>query len=203
LTAGVTQYAQIANAVSAQLPRIAEFLQTSSLLTDWIRDFDMASIRFSGDCLVYDGIAYTQEELAAELDQEICAYEQVREKKSLKDHADDFKAKIWVLLLVLNLIWSLPEAQERVDWFADNVPKIVERFEQSDIAIGVFAYTVSESTPLRGTPSGDGKILKRLPIETALKILSDKPRWFEIEYTIDDDTVIVGWVSKRSVEVGE
>ena len=200
LTAGIAQYAQIANAVSAQLPRIVEFLQTPSPLTDWIRDFDMSSVRFNGDCLVYDGIEYTQEELAVELEQEIYAYEQGNE---LKDRVVEFKSKLWLLFLVISLIWSLPEAQERAEWFAENVQKIVEMFEQNDVAVEVFAYTISESVPLRDAPSGDGKILKRLPIETVLRVLSDKPRWFEIEYTADDDTVIIGWVSKRSVEVGK
>ena len=39
-----------------------------------------------------------------------------------------------------------------------------------------------------------------LPYDTPLEIIADIPRWYQVKYTKEDGTEIIGWISKISVE---
>jgi hypothetical protein len=177
-----------------------------STLKEWnriIADFDWSSISVNNGSIIYSGIEYSPEDIEQELLTETAILKTVRKKKSLKKLYEECKEKLWLVLFLLSLIISIPEIFQGIEWFSDKFENVFVEFNQTEDAFEFIVYTVVESTPLRAEPNGKGKIEKRLRIETELRIISDIPRWYEVEYTLEDGTKIIGWVSKRSVEISE
>lgn len=56
---------------------------------------------------------------------------------------------------------------------------------------------------MRETANAKGKIIVSIPYDSALEIIDDIPRWYQVKYIDDVGNEYSGWISKICVEKGE
>ena len=183
----------IASHMDSALSHLASF-DTSIL--EAARLFDFSGIEVHDDGVItYDGVEYGSEEIAAVLDTQI----DIAKKTTLREKFESFQQRIWLLLLVLNIIMFLPQVPETVEFYCDTVAQIQELcVERSRIC-----FTIKERSVLREEASSTAARILYLPYDTPLEIVADIPRWYQVKYTDEEGTEIIGWISKISVEKEE
>ena len=160
------------------------------------KDFDWSTVEFKEDDVIsYDGTDYSPSDLAAELDSQISGVQNA--KPSLQERVDQWKKNWWLLLMIINLIWTLPEVPEKIEFYRDAVSHIQEMYaDRPEVC-----YTIKENSVLRKEPSSNADRLCSLLYDTPLEILDDVPRWYQVKYTDPNGFETIGWISKISVEM--
>ena len=146
------------------------------------------------DILSYNGVQYTPDALHSELEQQVALAKS--DKASLRARFEELKQKLWLVLLLLNLILLLPDIPEKVEFYHEIVSQALDiTREKSRIC-----FTINERSYLREDPNSGARIILVLRYDTPLEILDDIPRWYKVKYTREDGSEEVGWISKISVD---
>lgn len=183
--------------ISEQLKRtIDNFKAVNISAFSELPSFDFSKFKvISEEVISYDGIEYSGNELATELDDQIKAIKEI--KPTLREKLQALKQRLWLLTLILNLILFLPEIPEKVEFYRNTVLQLEEVAEEKRS----ICFTIKEKSILREEPKSDSLCILSLPYDTALKIIETIPRWYKVEYVDGDGEQIIGWISKICVEI--
>ena len=183
-------------ALAAQLENVLNNIPSlDPRVFDLATEFDIDSVDFSdnGD-VIYDGERYKAEDLAAEVAAQIDSVK--GEKVPLREKAENLKKRLWLLLLILQLLINLPQTPQIVDYYSNAVSEIQAVIGQTDR----ICYTIREVSYLREEAASSSRIIIHIPYDSALEIVDDIPRWYRVKYDTADGEEYLGWISKISVE---
>ena len=176
------------NSVLSNLPSF------DSAILETAKSLDLSDIEIHDDgAITYDGVRYDSERIATVLDTQI----EVAKKPTVREHFEALKQRLWLLLLILNIIMFLPQVPETVEFYCDAVAQIQDILEEKSR----ICFTIKERSILREEASSTAARIRYLPYDTPLEIISDIPRWYQVTYTDENGAEITGWISKISVEL--
>ena len=205
-------YAPGAVAMANQMAKILKMYQTSSFasqmtcileqlasldttLLEKARQFDWSLVEISDDDVIsFDGVDYTPEELTAELNSEVAIVQ--KDKLTLREKVEWLEKKLWLLLMILNMLMTLPDVPEKIEFYCDTVAQIQEIYEEKRH----ICFTIKEQSILRKEANSNAARILYLPYDTPLEIIADIPRWYQVKYTDSEGIETIGWISKISVE---
>ena len=205
-------YAPGAVAMANQMAKILKMYQTSSFasqmncileqlasldttLLEKARQFDWSLVEISDDDVIsFDGVDYTPEELNAELNSEVAIVQ--KDKLTLREKVEWLEKKLWLLLMILNMLMTLPDVPEKIEFYCDTVAQIQEIYEEKRH----ICFTIKEQSILRKEANSNAARILYLPYDTPLEIIADIPRWYQVKYTDSEGIETIGWISKISVE---
>ena len=178
------------NSVLSNLPSF------DSAILETAKSLDLSDIEIHDDgAITYDGVRYDSERIATVLDTQI----EVAKKPTVREQFEALKQRLWLLLLILNIIMFLPQVPETVEFYCDAVAQMQDILEEKSR----ICFTIKERSILREEASSTAARIRYLPYDTPLEIISDIPRWYQVTYTDENGAEITGWISKISVEVEE
>ena len=195
-----------------QMAKILKMYQTSSFasqmncileqlasldttLLEKARQFDWSLVEISDDDVIsFDGVDYTPEELTAELNSEVAIVQ--KDKLTLREKVEWLEKKLWLLLMILNMLMTLPDVPEKIEFYCDTVAQIQEIYEEKHH----ICFTIKEQSILRKEANSNAARILYLPYDTPLEIIADIPRWYQVKYTDSEGIETIGWISKISVE---
>jgi hypothetical protein len=184
---------------------VSEIPRLDSNIFKSINRIDWNALSFNSDAsrFIYDGDEY-----------EIAEIEETAQQLSSKTVATPTTNRANKLLNIVKVIIQIafvlyttpPQIYEATIWYKENIPSIIEYLSQiaglEYATKDVYLFVVNErGTTLRSEPDANAAKVFYLPFDSQLRLLSEAPRWREVEYTKDDGEIIVGWVSKVSVDV--
>ena len=176
------------NSVLSNLPSF------DSAILETAKSLDLSDIEIHDDgAITYDGVRYDSERIATVLDTQI----EVAKKPTVWEQFEALKQRLWLLLLILNIIMFLPQVPETVEFYCDAVAQIQDILEEKSR----ICFTIKERSILREEASSTAARIRHLPYDTPLEIISDIPRWYQVTYTDENGAEITGWISKISVEL--
>ena len=176
------------NSVLSNLPSF------DSAILETAKSLDLSDIEIHDDgAITYDGVRYDSERIATVLDTQI----EVAKKPTVREQFEALKQRLWLLLLILNIIMFLPQVPETVEFYCDAVAQIQDILEEKSR----ICFTIKERSILREEASSTASRIRYLPYDTPLEIISDIPRWYQVTYTDENGAEITGWISKISVEL--
>ena len=205
-------YAPGAVAMANHMAKILKMYQTSSFasqmtcileqlasldttLLEKARQFDWSLVEISDDDVIsFDGVDYTPEELTAELNSEVAIVQ--KDKLTLREKVEWLEKKLWLLLMILNMLMTLPDVPEKIEFYCDTVAQIQEIYEEKRH----ICFTIKEQSILRKEANSNAARILYLPYDTPLEIIADIPRWYQVKYTDSEGIETTGWISKISVE---
>lgn len=161
-----------------------------------VRGFDFDSISFGEDTLIYDGQEYTAAELSAELDNEITL---VQTHKSVPELYDEFKKKYWVIAFIIFILLALPDVSDKIEYYTDKVKAVISILSSQDTHAETFAYVIRDIAILRESADSKSPQIVRVLYDTKLRVISEVPRWVQVEYIDEEGNLLIGWISKISV----
>ncbi len=176
-------------AMTSALPGFDPIL-VSEMVKSALPDFEISDT----DSLLYDGMEYTGDSLKQELEAQIESAS--NQKILLKERIAQLKSKCWLLILVLQLLWNLPELPQKIEYCENIYHQIVEIQQEANTIV----FTIRERSYLREEASSNAKIIAVLKYDTAVEILDEIPRWFQVKYTDESGEELIGWISKISVD---
>ena len=195
-----------------QMAKILKMYQTSSFasqmncileqlasldttLLEKARQFDWSLVEINDDDVIsFDGVDYTPEELNAELNSEVAIVQ--KDKLTLREKVEWLEKKLWLLLMILNMLMTLPDVPEKIEFYCDTVAQIQEIYEEKRH----ICFTIKEQSILRKEANSNAARILYLPYDTPLEIIADIPRWYQVKYTDSEGIETIGWISKISVE---
>jgi len=171
-----------------------------SFLEEYVQRFDFDSLEVYEDTLTYDGRAYSCEDLERLYADESDA---LKRKETLRERFEK-NSVIFVMGFIITIFLSLQQFHNTIIWSGEQIRSlqatIMPGFE--DVQENAYAYTIKENSYLRAMPDARSEVMARLVFDTQLRILStDVPRWIEVEYITCDGRILIGWISKISVEM--
>ncbi|WP_294615504.1 SH3 domain-containing protein [uncultured Bacteroides sp.] len=176
------------NSVLSNLPSF------DSAILETAKSLDLSDIEIHDDgAIIYDGVRYDSERIATVLDTQI----EVAKKPTVREQFEALKQRLWLLLLILNIIMFLPQVPETVEFYCDAVAQMQDILEEKSR----ICFTIKERSILREEASSTAARIRYLPYDTPLEIISDIPRWYQVTYTDENGAEITGWISKISVEL--
>lgn len=200
-TFGLTQMSDILElysspAITRQIQQATALLPNlDDMLLQAARAFDASRVKVEDEGTIsYEGVSYSIEALDAELQEQIKVVEE--NKPTLRERFETLQKKLWLLLLVFNLIMFLPQLPETVDYYRN----VVSQIEQVVLQKSQICFTIKEKAFLREEPNSKAKRVVILPYDTPLEIIETIPRWYQVKYTDENGVEIIGWISKISVE---
>ena len=165
-----------------------------SAILETAKSLDLSDIEIHDDgAIIYDGVRYDSERIATVLDTQI----EVAKKPTVREQFEALKQRLWLLLLILNIIMFLPQVPETVEFYCDAVAQMQDILEEKSR----ICFTIKERSILREEASSTAARIRYLPYDTPLEIISDIPRWYQVTYTDENGAEITGWISKISVEL--
>ncbi len=183
--------------VISDIPLMKAVAAAQSNLVDMARGFDISLLSFGEGTLIYDGQEYTIDELGTELDNEIAI---VEKHKTIPEKFEDAKKKFWLIVLIIYIVSVIPEVAEKVEWYTEKIQAAISILGlQEETSADVFAYVIKDSAVLRESANSKSPQIIRLLYDTKLQVISDIPRWYEVEYIDDEGNSVIGWISKISV----
>lgn len=180
----------------AQMEHVLDNLPAfDSAIFDLAKSFDIENVHFSEDGSVfYENERCEPECLATEVSVQM--EEAKPEKLSLREKAENLKKRLWLLLLIVNMIFFLPQIPETLNFYNNAVSEISTIIQQTNR----ICYTIRDRSYLRETADARGKIVTLIPYDSTLEIVDDIPRWYQVKYNDEDGHEYSGWISKISVE---
>lgn len=168
-----------------------------SNFANMVQGYNFSSLRYEEDTLIYDGREYTIDELDTELNNEI---DIVEKHKTIPEKFEETKKKLWLLFLLIYIISAIPDVVEKANWYAEKIQTAISILDiQDETPTDIFAYITKDSAILRKSASPKSPQVSCLPYDTKLRVISDTPRWFEVEYIDNEGNSIIGWISKIGV----
>lgn len=176
------------------LPRLEEI---DSGVLEAVEGFDIGSVSVSESTVTFDGVEYTQEQLAQEVNAQM--EEVSKGKVSLREKCEQLQKRFRILFTVLKMLMCLPAVVDTVELCNNVIVAIQETIsERSRIC-----FTIKERSILREEPSSKARRILTLPYDTPLEIVEIIPRWYQVKYTNEAGEETVAWISKISVETEE
>lgn len=172
----------------------------TSFLEKYAQDFDFDCLNIQDGALVYDGHEYSIGDLQQEFNDEIAAIEN---KQSLRERFEKNNT-LFVIGILIYLFLLFPQIDKVVPWYSEKY-EALQAFVQSVSATmqqGLYVFTIKDITYLRMEPNVKSKILANIVYHTRLRVIStETSRWLKVEYTDEQGIVVIGWVSRVSVEM--
>lgn len=167
-------------------------------LFEFAKKIDWSDFRFCEDgSITFDGTTYAPEKLSDEL------ATQINDVKSgavsLREKFENLKKRLWLLLLILQLIAFLPEVPTAVEFYGTIASQIEEVIQQKS----QICFTIRDTSYLRESANSSAKTILLISYDTPLEIINTIPRWYQVKYSDAEDKTTIGWISKISVEIGE
>jgi hypothetical protein len=189
----------LASALMATIPK----LDTGGF--EGFRDFDWNALSFdtSAGILAYDGAEYSMDEI------EETAFQLSSDTVPNTDRSTKRPTLRNVIIALIFAIYTAPaQIAEATTWYKENVPGIIESLAQimgiEYTVEDVYVFVINErGTALRDEADAKAVKIFQLPFDSRLRVLSEVPRWREVEYLKEDGEVITGWVSKVSIEYAD
>jgi hypothetical protein len=205
---GISQAASIMseNHLSILKNLVNEISTFDNNIINIANQFDWSNLEFNVERKL---ILYDNEEVSLDdFNKELVAVNELsvveKENITVKDKYEQLKAKYWIIFLILYIIWVTPEVVDKMKWYANVVPKLMEKiFDNEDGSENTYVFVIKESAVIREEPNSKSPIKYKLLYDSPLRVISTVPRWIEVEYTEDDGNIIQGWISKISVEYDE
>jgi hypothetical protein len=182
--------------ILSNTPLIKSIADAQLNLAEMVRGFNLSSISFGEGTLIYDGQEYTSAELSAELDSEIAL---VQTHKSIPELYDEFKKKYWVITFIIFILLAFPDVSDKVEYYTEKVKAVISILSSQDMYAETFAYVIRDSAVLRESADSKSPQIVRLLYDTKLRVISEVPRWVQVEYTDEEGNSFIGWISKISV----
>jgi hypothetical protein len=173
-----------------------------------INQIDWANLRFDtlNNSVIYGDEVFSLDELNEDIADIEAVGSTEAEKQTVKDKLDGIAKKFWLIIAIFQLLCFVPDAAEKLEWFKDNIPKLIDKLFVDDAvntdatAADVYVYVIKERAALREEPKSKSKKVFQLLYDSQLLVVSTVPRWIEVEYNTDSGETIRGWISKISVE---
>lgn len=183
-------------ALVAQMENVLNNIPTlDQAVFELAEEFDIADVDFSDDGDIFcGGERYKSEDLAAEVAAQIDSAK--NEKVSVREKTEDLKKRFWLLILILKLLFFLPQTPEIVDYYSNAVSEIQAVIGQAER----ICYTIRDISYLREEADSSSRIIIHIPYDSTLEIIDDIPRWYRVKYAAVDGEEYLGWISKISVE---
>ncbi len=183
-------------ALVAQMENVLNNIPTlDQAVFELAEEFDIADVDFSDDGDIFcGGELYKSEDLAAEVAAQIDSAK--NEKVSVREKTEDLKKRFWLLILILKLLFFLPQTPEIVDYYSNAVSEIQAVIWQAER----ICYTIRDISYLREEADSSSRIIIHIPYDSTLEIIDDIPRWYRVKYAAVDGEEYLGWISKISVE---
>lgn len=183
-------------ALVAQMENVLNNIPTlDQAVFELAEEFDIADVDFSDDGDIFcGGERYKAEDLAAEVAAQIDSAK--NEKVSVREKTEDLKKRFWLLILILKLLFFLPQTPEIVDYYSNAVSEIQAMIGQSEQT----CCTIRDISYLREEADSSSRIIIHIPYDSTLEIIDDIPRWYRVKYAAVDGEEYLGWISKISVE---
>lgn len=173
------------NSVLSNLPSF------DSAILETAKSLDLSDIEIHDDgAIIYDGVRYDSERIATVLDTQI----EVAKKPTVREQFEALKQRLWLLLLILNIIMFLPQVPETVEFYCDAVAQMQDILEEKSR----ICFTIKERSILREEASSTAARIRYLPYDTPLEIISDIPRWYQVTYTDENGAEITGGYPKSA-----
>ena len=168
-------YAPGADAMANQMVKVMKMYQTSSFasqvnsileqlatfdtaLLEKAHQFDWSRVEIGDDDVItFDGVDYTPEELTAELSSEVAIAQ--KDKLTLREKVEWLEKKLWLLLMILNMLMTLPDVPEKIEFYCNTVAQIQEIYEEKSH----ICYTIKERSILREEASSTAARIRNLP----------------------------------------
>ena len=183
--------------VMGQLNRVTNQLANlDSSVISLAKSFDWSLVEINDSAICFNGVEYTPEALEEAVETQLA--EVKSEKLPLRERLDRWKEKFWALLMILSILSNLPNVPEKVEFYRDAIAQIQEYYDESPQV----CYTIKERSTLREEPNANARRIMYLLYDTPLEIVGEIPRWYQVKYTNANGQVVVGWISKISVEEG-
>ena len=149
------QTSSFASQVNSILEQLATF---DTGLLEKAHQFDWSRIEISDDDVItFDGVDYTPEELTAELSSEVAIAQ--KDKLTLREKVEWLEKKLWLLLMILNMLMTLPDVPEKIEFYCNTVAQIQEIYEEKSH----ICYTIKERSILREEASSTAARIRNLP----------------------------------------
>ena len=124
------------NSVLSNLPSF------DSAILETAKSLDLSDIEIHDDgAIIYDGVRYDSERIATVLDTQI----EVAKKPTVREQFEALKQRLWLLLLILNIIMFLPQVPETVEFYCDAVAQMQDILEEKSR----ICFTIKERSILR------------------------------------------------------
>lgn len=147
------------NSVLSNLPSF------DSAILETAKSLDLSDIEIHDDgVIIYDGVRYDSERIATVLDTQI----EVAKKPTVREQFEALKQRLWLLLLILNIIMFLPQVPETVEFYCDAVAQMQDILEEKSR----ICFTIKERSILREEASSTAARIRYLPYDTPLEIIS-------------------------------
>ncbi|OPX92503.1 MAG: hypothetical protein A4E53_00490 [Pelotomaculum sp. PtaB.Bin104] len=182
--------------IISDAPLMRSIADAQSDLAEMVRGFDFSSISYGEDTLIYDGQEYTSAELSAELNNEISL---VETHKTFPEKLAELKNKLWLIIIIIQLLYNAPDVEDKVKYYTEKIETVISIFSSQGMYEDVFAYVIRDSAVLRESADSKSPQIVRLLYDTKLRVISEVPRWIQVEYTDEQGNSFIGWISKISV----
>jgi hypothetical protein len=182
--------------VISDAPLMRSIADAQSSLTEMVRGFDFSSISYGEETLIYDGQEYTSAELSVELNNEISL---VETHKTFPEKLAELKNKLWLIFIIIQLLYNAPDVEEKVKYYTEKIETVISIFSSQVVYEDVFAYVIRDSAVLRETADSKSPQIVRLLYDTKLRVISEMPRWVQVEYIDGEGNSFIGWISKISI----
>ncbi|ACV61886.1 hypothetical protein Dtox_0999 [Desulfofarcimen acetoxidans DSM 771] len=180
--------------IISDTPLIKTIADAQLNFAEMVRGFDFNFISFGEGTLIYDGHEYTSAELSMELDNEIVL---VQTHKSIPERFEEFKKKYWVIPFIIFILLTLPDVSDKIEYYSEKIKAVISTLSPQHEE--TFAYVIRDSAVLRESADSKSPQLVRLLYDTKLQMISEMPRWVQVEYIDEQGNSFTGWISKISV----
>ena len=175
---------------------ISRLASLDSSVLEAAKQFDLSDIEFCDDgTITYAGESYNSEEITTALDEQL----ETVKTLTLRERAEDFFKKYWMVLLIIQLIWNAPTIESTIEWYNKKYIQIQEALEEKQ----KICFTKKERSNLREGASMEATRIRYLPYDTRLEILDDIPRWYQVKYIDENGIAFIGWIAKINVDLEE
>jgi hypothetical protein len=167
---------------------------------------DWANLRFDTErnSIIYGDEVFSIDELNEDIAAIDAAPVDEVEKLTAKERFDKLALRFWIVIAIFQLLSFVPDAAEKLEWYRDNIPKLIERLVANDNAytnnMHEYVYVIKERAVLREEPSSKSTKVYQLLYDSQLRVISTIQRWLEVEYNTDSGETVHGWISKISIE---
>lgn len=76
---------------------------------------------------------------------------------------------------------------------------MISILSSQDTHAETFAYVIRDSAILRESADSKSPQIVRVLYDTKLRVISEVPRWVQVEYIDEEGNLLIGWISKISV----
>jgi hypothetical protein len=160
----------------------------------WEFEFSSLSLRGRHTYLRWSGIYVCRTHCGIEYEIAL-----VEAHKTFPERLEELKNKFWLIVLIIQLLYIAPDVEDKVKSYTEKIETVISILSSQDMSAEIFTYVIRDSAVLRESADSKSPQIVRLLYDTKLRVISEVPRWVQVEYIDDEGNSIIGWISKISV----